>query len=109
LVNFWLSHCGACHAENPHLQALYDKWPSDKLAMLVVNFREDPQTIRNYMNTNRLTFPVLLDLEGQADALYQPQVFPTTYFINANGIIKQIKQGRFNSLEEIEEIINSIQ
>ncbi|MBM4451556.1 MAG: redoxin domain-containing protein [Chloroflexi bacterium] len=109
LVNFWLSHCGACHAENPHLQALYDKWPSDKLAMLVVNFREDPQTIRNYMNTNGLTFPVLLDLEGQADALYQPQVFPTTYFINANGIIKQIKQGRFNSLEEIEEIINSIQ
>jgi len=109
MVNFWLTYCGACHAENPYLQALYDKWPSDKLAMLFVNFREDPQTVRNYMNKNRLTLPALLDLEGQTDALYQPEAFPTTYFIDTSGIIRKIKQGRFNSLEEIEEIINSIQ
>lgn len=109
MVNFWLTHCGACQSETPYIQALYDKWPEDKLAILAINFREDPQTVRDSMKGSGLTFPVLLDLEGQVDAQYRPQAFPTTYFIDTEGIIRQIVLGTFHSLEEIEEILRSIQ
>jgi thiol-disulfide isomerase/thioredoxin len=109
MVNFWLTSCGACHAEIPYIQALYDTWPGDRLALLAINFREDPQTVRDFMSKNGLTFPVLLDLEGKADALYRPEGFPTTYFIDTKGIIRRTELGRFNSLEEIEDILESIQ
>jgi len=109
MVNFWLTHCPSCQAETPYIQALYDKWPEDKLAILAINFREDHKTVRDFMNSNGLTFPVLLDLEGQVDAQYNPEAFPTTYFIDTKGIIRQIELGRFRSLEEIEEILLSIQ
>jgi peroxiredoxin len=109
MVNFWLTHCGACQAETPYIQAIYDTWPNEKLALLAITPREDPQTVKEFMNKNRLTFPVLLDLEGQVDAQYQPEGFPTTYFIDTRGIIRRIELGRFSSLGEIEEILESIQ
>jgi len=109
LVNFWLTHCGACQAEIPYIQALYDKWPKDKVALFAITTREDPQTVSEFISKNGLSFPVLLDIEGKVDAQYHPEGYPTTYFIDTKGIIRQIELGRFSSLEEIEEIIESIQ
>jgi peroxiredoxin len=109
MVNFWLTHCGACQTETQYFQAIYDKWPKDKLALLTITLREDPQTVRNFMNSRGLTFPVLLDSEGSADRLYQPILFPTTFFVDSRGIIKEIKEGLLHSPEEIEDILRSIQ
>ena len=108
IVNFWLTHCGACQTETQYFQAIYDKWPTDKLALLTITLREDPQTVRNFMNSRGLTFPVLLDSEGSADRLYQPLLFPTTFFIDSRGIIKEIKEGLLHSPEEIEDILRSL-
>ena len=99
---------GACQTETQYFQAIYDKWPKDKLAILAITLREDPQTVRNFMNSRGLAFPVLLDSEGSADRLYQPLFFPTTFFIDSRGIIKEIKEGLLHSPEEIEDILRSM-
>lgn len=109
MVNFWLTTCGACQTETQYFQAIYDKWPTDKLALLTITLREDPRTVRSFMNSHGLAFPVLLDSDGSADRLYQPLFFPTTFFIDSRGIIKEIKEGILHSPEEIEDILRSLQ
>jgi len=34
MVNFWQESCSACRDEMPYLQAIYEKWPRDKLEIL---------------------------------------------------------------------------
>jgi peroxiredoxin len=55
-----------------------------------------------------VTFPALLDSDEAISEIYQIPRFPTTFFINADGIIKEIKEGRFVSQSEIEYMLNSL-
>jgi peroxiredoxin len=108
ILNFWLTYCEACKDELPHIQDIYEKWPKDKLALLTIPLNEDAGVMRGFMLGRRLTFPVLIDAKGQADKLYEPPNFPTTYFIDSQGIIREVKVGRFDSAEEIEAILRSL-
>ncbi|MCX6008960.1 MAG: redoxin domain-containing protein, partial [Chloroflexi bacterium] len=40
MVNFWQSSCSNCIEEMPYLQAIYNKWPHDKLEILAVSVGE---------------------------------------------------------------------
>ena len=108
ILNFWLTVCRACEAEMPHLQAVFDEWPDDTLAILSINVRESAPTVRSFVESQGLTFPVLLDLEGVVDEVYDYSFFPTAFFIDADGIIREVKEGRFHSPEEIKSILNSL-
>jgi len=44
---------------------------------------------------------------GVVGEVYQPPVFPTTFLVDAEGIIGEVKEGRFNSPEEIEDVVDS--
>lgn len=39
------------------------------------------------MDSNGLTFPVLLDKKGELEKLYKVIGYPTTYLINEEGIV----------------------
>ena len=108
IMNFWLTVCRACEAEMPHLQAVFDEWPDDTLAILSINVRESAPTVRSFVESQGLTFPVLLDSEGVVDEIYDYAFFPTAFFIDADGSIREVKEGRFHSPEEIKSILNSL-
>jgi len=108
MVNFWLSYCKPCIYEMPYIRAVFDKWPDEELVILAVNVRESIEAVQSFIDNQGLTFPVLLDSEGDVDAVYQPPWFPTTFFIDAEGIIREVKEEPFNSQEEIESILKSL-
>ncbi len=108
MINFWLSGCQPCIVEMPHIQAVFEEWSDDDLVILAINVRESTETVRSFVDNQGLSFPVLLDSEGMVDEVYQPALFPTTSFIDADGIIREVKEGRFHSPEEIESILNSL-
>jgi peroxiredoxin len=105
LLNFWLDGCPACELEMPFIQAAYDKYGRDQLAILAVNVRGDPDKVKFYAANEKLTFPVLLDSEGTADGVYKGPAFPTTYFIDSAGIIREIKSERFQTGSEIDDAL----
>ena len=105
LLNFWLEGCPACELEMPLLQVAYDKYGRDQLAILAVNVRGDTDKVKYYAANEKLTFPVLLDSEGVADGVYKGPAFPTTFFIDSTGIIREIKSERFQTLSEIDDAL----
>ena len=64
IINFWASWCGPCREEMPFLQQIYEKWQNEGVLLLTVNLRETPSVITEYMQSNGLSFPVLLDVDG---------------------------------------------
>ena len=108
MVHFWRSECGACRNEMPHIQAVSEEWPDEELVVLAISVRESAETIQSFAESHGLTFPVLLDSDGMVDELYEPPAFPTTFFVDAEGVIRKVKDGRFKNPEEIESVIRSI-
>jgi peroxiredoxin/chitodextrinase len=108
MVNFWLTSCSACASEMPDMQAIYDTWSRDDLEILAVNVGERAVFVQSFVDRRGLTFPVLLDSDEAVSNIYQISTIPTTFFINADGIVSEIKQGRFTSQSEIEDILKSL-
>ncbi len=108
MVNFWQSSCSACRDEMPYLQAIYEKWPRDKLEILAISVGERAAFVQSFVDRQGLTFPALLDSDEAVSEIYQISSFPTTFFINADGIISEIKEGRFTGQFEIEDILKSL-
>lgn len=92
VVNFWASWCIPCQAEMPALQNAHQQFPADKVAVLAVNAtaQDNFQAAVNFLDARNLTLPVLFDLNGTATSLYQVKGFPTTVFIDRNGIIRDL-------------------
>jgi len=108
MVNFWETACSACAAEMPDIQSVFDTWSRDDLEILAVNHGEREAFVQSFIDGKGLTFPVLLDSDQAVGNVYQVSTIPTTFFINADGIIKRIKSGRFTSQSEIETILKSL-
>jgi peroxiredoxin len=107
ILNFWDTTCPACAEEMPFIQAIFDQWPRDKLVIFGIN-EERIQFVQSYLDTRGLTFPVLLDTNEAIKNTYRVSAYPTTFFIDSDGIIKVIKSGRFSSKSEIETILKSL-
>jgi peroxiredoxin len=108
MVDFWQSSCSACRNEMPYLQATYEKWPNDKLEILAISVGERAALVQSFVDRQGLTFPVLLDSDEAVSEIYHISRIPTTFFVNANGIIKEIKTGAFTSQSEIEAMLKSL-
>jgi peroxiredoxin len=108
MVNFWETTCSACAGEMPDIQAIFDTWSSDNLEILAVNHGEREAFVQSFIDSKALTFPVLVDSDQAISNVYQVSNIPTTFFIDADGIIKRIKSGRFTSQSEIETILKSL-
>ena len=107
MVNFFDTTCPSCEEEMPYIQAVFDGWPRDKLEILAISV-ERAQFVQSFLDIRGLTFPVLLDTELNVKNDYRVSAYPTTFFIDSDGIIKQIKSGKFNSQSEIEAILKSL-
>jgi thiol-disulfide isomerase/thioredoxin len=98
IINFWATWCGPCRVEMPHLQSLYTRYNASgstdqALHVVGVNLGEDRDTIAAWVETFDLTFDIVLDPARQIEALYQIRGQPSTYVLDADGIITHIFYG----------------
>jgi cytochrome c biogenesis protein CcmG, thiol:disulfide interchange protein DsbE len=89
IVNIWASWCGPCQAEMPLFEELYSRYHSQGLEILAVNstFQDSLLNAKAFIQERNLTFPVLLDTQGQVTRQYQVQALPTTFFIDEQGVV----------------------
>ena len=97
VLNFWATWCPPCQAEMPELQAAYDAYSPGGLVVLGVNQAEDRATVQAFLDERQLTFPVALDSQYEASQLYQVNSLPTTFFIDRDGVIREIVIGQMNT------------
>ena len=108
MLNFWATWCPPCRAEMPYLQQIYDEWKGRGLALLTIDVGESPSRVRSYLQSNNLSLPVLLDTGKEVRDKYGVRAYPTTFFIDEDGIIRGVKVGAFRSKAEIEQYLRKI-
>lgn len=93
LLNFWASWCGPCRMEVPGLVALYGRYRDRGLAVLAVNLGEPREQVESFADAYQMTFPVLLDMEGQTRYLYPTRGIPTSLILDREGVVRNVLVG----------------
>jgi peroxiredoxin len=95
VVNFWGSFCPPCVRELPLIQEKYEDYMESELVVLGVNIGESMVAIQHFLSDKHVTFPILLD-KDIVRRQYGVKDYPTTFFIDAAGTIKQIIVGEMS-------------
>jgi peroxiredoxin len=87
-VNVWTTWCEPCRAEMPAMEVLYQRMPDDGFVMLAVSADADGrQVVEPFLRELGLTFPVLLDPDGQVPSRYGVTGYPETFIVDRNGVV----------------------
>ncbi|MEO8083553.1 MAG: redoxin domain-containing protein [Ardenticatenales bacterium] len=100
MVNFWATWCGPCRAEIP-LFVYAHQTNKDKLVILGVDSQETPQQVTPFMASFKMEYPMVIDTNGNASSVYRVKALPTTFFIDANGIVVKAVRGTISSRPEL--------
>jgi peroxiredoxin len=79
----------------PAMENVYQEYKNDGFVVLAVNstIQDDPDDARDFYNQLGLNFGIYFDFYGNATNAYQVRSLPTSYFISADGIIREIVIG----------------
>ena len=96
VVSFWGTWCPPCKEEFPELVAAHRKYREAGLEIIGVNQRD--QEIRTtdveaFVKEHKVEFIVAMDQRGKSRRSYRLIGLPTTVFIDAGGIIRQVNSG----------------
>ena len=87
LLNFWASWCMPCVEELPSLLALHHEQP--RLIILAVSVDEDPAAYSSFIVRRHVDLITVRDPGQSAAKLYHTDMWPETYLIDRNGIIRR--------------------
>ncbi|MBU0513704.1 MAG: TlpA family protein disulfide reductase [Proteobacteria bacterium] len=98
LLVFWKDGCTVCSARNlAALNTIYRRGKRGQLAVLTVNVGGSRGDVRDFVVNQGIIFPVLLDPVARASKRkYGVTLMPTTYLIDAQGVIRERLIGFFN-------------
>jgi len=110
LIDFWATWCPPCREEVPHLQKLHEKYRKKEgdggLVLIGIALeRSDAKVVERFAKKQKLTYILLAESTAESDAKellktvkgasnkYEVKSIPTTYIIDAKGIIKSVYIG----------------
>ncbi len=88
LLNFWATWCMPCRAEMPGMEKLWQKYKEQGFVVVAVSNDEgSKKRVETFSKLLDLSFPILLDPEGEVNDLYKVSSMPTSFLIDGNGKI----------------------
>lgn len=93
LVNFWATWCVPCRLEMPALEQRYARWKSSGLVILAVDFAEPASDVQAFKDELGLSFPLLLDPNGDVQQMYRVRGYPSSFFVDPDGVIQVVQIG----------------
>ena len=94
ILNFWATWCPPCRREMPALEVIWQQHNRGDVVVLGVDQGESVAVVSQYVRQNvGVTFPLLLDRRQDVGDLYLVRSLPTTFFIDAEGIIREMRVG----------------
>ena len=83
---FFTTWCPYCLRQTPVLLTAYSKYGT-QIQMVGINVEEPQAQVDDYINKMNIPYPVLLDINRAVADAYQISGFPTTYFLDDQGVI----------------------
>ncbi len=102
VINYWATWCIPCKKELPILEKLSQEYSQKGVVFVSVNAidQDNLDNVKSVVNELSMTFPVLLDENRKFADTYRAIFFPTTFIIDASGVIRQVSLGD-NTEEEL--------
>jgi cytochrome c biogenesis protein CcmG, thiol:disulfide interchange protein DsbE len=86
VVNFFASWCPPCNSEAPDLVAFARAHPGTGFVGVDVN--DKPADAQAFVSKYGLPYPIVYDPNGTVGGVWKVDAIPTTFFIDANGVVK---------------------
>ena len=97
IVNFWGPSCVPCRDEFPLFKDKLAEHESDGLEVLGVLMGDPPEPARDFVAEYGATWPTVIDPDGAIKDAYLTLARPTSYFINADGVLQSIQIGELRA------------
>jgi peroxiredoxin len=69
----------------PSLVKLFDEFKGNNFVVLAIDIQEKREIVKNYVEQEKLPFPILMDYTGQVAFQYGVRSHPAHYLINGKG------------------------
>ncbi|HWU40783.1 MAG TPA: TlpA disulfide reductase family protein [Candidatus Acidoferrum sp.] len=88
LLNFWATWCPPCRAEMSSMEGLYQAYRDRGLVILAVsNDHGGKSVVESFVRERGVTFPILMDPDGEVLARYGVRGLPPSYLLDRRGRI----------------------
>ncbi len=93
-INFWASWCPPCQQETPILRELSERYRERGLEVIGISVQETaPDDLATYVDRYELHYTIGFDGSGHVFRTYKGFALPTQFFIDRDGVIRQIVNG----------------
>jgi DsbE subfamily thiol:disulfide oxidoreductase len=86
-LNFWATWCEFCRDEMPAMQRLYQEFQGKGLEIVGVNVKDKRSDALAFVKKLQVTYPIVLDPDGEVGLLYGAFGMPLSYLIDRKGTI----------------------
>lgn len=109
ILDFWATWCGPCVMEMPLVAQVADEYRDKAVALYCLNQGEDADTIRAFLDEEKLDVPVVLDAQREAARAYDVEGIPTLVLIDKAGVVRSVHVGYSPDIaESLKEEIDTI-
>ena len=88
VIRFWADWCKYCEGEMKAIDAVYQRQKSRGLEVIAINAGQDKKTVVEFMQKLGVGYPALLDENSAIARRYGVVGLPTTYFVDAGGMVR---------------------
>jgi peroxiredoxin len=93
VLNFWATWCIPCRAEIPDLEHEARVQDPAKVAVIGVDWKEDPAPVAAFVKEIGAGYPILLDRDGRVYTAYEVSALPQTFVIDRDGRVVVSRTG----------------
>jgi thiol-disulfide isomerase/thioredoxin len=95
LLNFWATWCVPCRVELPQMDTLLQQYGDSRLAVLAINGGESASRASGYIRKLDIRLTAFgYDPKSAVARRYAVQGLPTSYFIDAQGVVTRVVAGQ---------------
>lgn len=88
VIRFWADWCRYCEGEMQDIEKVYQRLKPRGLEVIAINAGQDARTVAAFMQKIGVSYPALLDENSAIARSYGVVGLPTTYFVDAHGVVR---------------------